>query len=39
MANSALEALRLGKYEKIIWLRNNVRTKDTPDLGALPGEV
>lgn len=39
MANVALELLSHGKYEKIIWLRNNIRTKDTPDLGALPGEV
>lgn len=39
MANAALEQLRLGNYEKIIWIRNNVRLKDTPDLGALPGDV
>ena len=39
MANAALEALAAGRYEKIIWLRNPVRVKDTPDMGALPGDV
>lgn len=36
---AALEALKLGRFEKIVWIRNNVRIKDTEDLGALPGDV
>jgi predicted ribonuclease YlaK len=36
---AALEALNSNKFEKIIWIRNNVDVKDTKDLGALPGEV
>lgn len=37
--NTALEALYKGEFEKIIWIRNNVRVADTPDLGILPGNV
>lgn len=36
---AALEALKAGRFEKIVWIRNNVRVRDTEDLGALPGEV
>ena len=36
---AALETLKAGKFEKIIWIRNNIDVKDTKDLGALPGEV
>lgn len=39
MATSAVEHLKAGAYEKIIWIRNPVKLRDTPDLGALPGEV
>ena len=39
MASSALEQLKLGHYERIVWIRNPINLKDTPDLGALPGEV
>lgn len=39
MASSALEQLKLGYYERIVWIRNPINLKDTPDLGALPGEV
>lgn len=39
LVTAALEALRLGKFERIVWIRNNVDVKDTKDLGALPGEV
>ena len=39
MASSALEQLKLGHYERIVWIRNPISLKDTPDLGALPGEV
>ena len=39
LVEAALEALRLGIFEKIIWIRNNVDVKDTKDLGALPGDT
>lgn len=34
---AALSALENDKFEKIIWIRNNVQVKDTDALGALPG--
>lgn len=37
MATAALELLNKGKYDKIVWIRNPITLKDTPDLGALPG--
>ena len=39
LVTAALEALREKRYEKIVWIRNNVEVKDTPPLGILPGEV
>lgn len=39
MVTSALEALKNGEFERVIWIRNNVDVKGTKDLGALPGEV
>jgi len=39
LVTAALEALKAGQFEKIVWIRNNVDVKDTKDLGALPGEV
>jgi len=39
LVSAALEALNHGKFEKIIWIRNNVDVANTKDLGALPGEV
>ena len=39
MATTALELLHYNKYEKIIWIRNPITLKDTPDLGALPGDI
>lgn len=39
LVTAALEALQAGKFDKIVWLRNNIDVKDTKDLGALPGEV
>lgn len=39
LVTAALEALNKGKFERIIWLRNNVDVANTKDLGALPGEV
>lgn len=34
----AIEALEHGRFEKIIWVRNNVQVRDTDPLGALPGD-
>jgi len=39
LVSAALEALKQGRFERIVWIRNNVDVKDTKDLGALPGEV
>lgn len=39
LVTAALEALREKRYEKIVWIRNNTELKDTPSLGALPGDV
>lgn len=37
MVASALQAIFENKFEKIVWVRNNINVKDTKDLGALPG--
>lgn len=34
----ALAAIEQNKFERIIWVRNNVQVKDTDPLGALPGD-
>lgn len=39
MVNAALEALSYGKFDKIIWIRNNVDVAGTKDMGALPGDA
>ncbi len=39
LVTAALEALREKRFEKIVWIRNNIDVKDTKDLGALPGEI
>lgn len=36
---AALEAVEQGRFERIIWVRNNVQVKDTDPLGALPGDA
>ena len=36
---AALQAIEEGKFEKIVFIRNNVQVKDTDSLGALPGDV
>lgn len=35
---AALEAVQKGKFEKIVFVRNNVQVKDTDALGSLPGD-
>lgn len=37
LAASAIHDLYEGKFDKIVWIRNNVQVKDTDNLGALPG--
>lgn len=37
MVVNALQMLCENKFEKIVWVRNNISVKDTKDLGALPG--
>lgn len=37
MAINALQLISDGKFEKIVWVRNNVHVKDTKDIGSLPG--
>lgn len=37
LVSAALEAIEKHKFEKIVWIRNNVQVKDTDNLGALPG--
>lgn len=39
LITAAIEALREKKFEKIVWIRNNIDVKDTKELGALPGDV
>lgn len=36
---AALQAIQEGKFEKIVFVRNNVQVKDTDSLGALPGDI
>lgn len=37
MVVNALQLIHEGKFDKIVWVRNNINVKDTKDLGALPG--
>ena len=36
---AALQAIEEGKFEKVVFIRNNVQVKDTDSLGALPGAI
>ena len=38
MVNAALELVEKGKFDRIIWVRNNVSVKDAPEIGFLPGD-
>lgn len=38
LVTAALDALQHGKFDKIVWVRNNIEVKDTVPLGALPGD-
>ena len=37
MTNAALELIEKEKFERIVWVRNNVSVKDAPEIGYLPG--
>jgi len=37
MTSAALELLEKNKFEKIIWVRNNIEVKDSKPIGYLPG--
>lgn len=39
MIATALQLISEGKFDKLIWVRNNQEVKDTKALGALPGEA
>ena len=39
LVSAALNMLNRGRYDRIIWIRNNVDVKDTKEIGCLPGEV
>lgn len=37
LTSQAVSLLEENKFDKIVWIRNNVQVKDTDNLGALPG--
>ena len=39
LAAQAIADLEDNKFDKIVWIRNNVQVKDTDNLGALPGDA
>lgn len=39
MIVTALQLISDGKFDKLVWVRNNQEVKDTKALGALPGEA
>lgn len=39
MINHALDLIEKGKFDKIVWVRNNIEVKDTKELGYLPGSM
>lgn len=38
MIYAALELIEKGKFDRIVWVRNNVAVKDAPEIGFLPGD-
>lgn len=38
MCAAALDQLERGKYERIVWVRNNFEVRDTKPIGHLPGD-
>lgn len=39
MINAALSLIEKGKYDRLVYVRNNIEVKDTVALGSLPGDV
>ena len=39
MASAALDLVMQGKYDRIMWVRNNVEVKNSKPLGFLPGDA
>ena len=39
LVTAGLQALQEHRFDRIVWIRNNVDVKDTKDLGALPGDI
>lgn len=38
MVSAAVDLLEKGKYEKIVWVRNNIEVKNSKPIGHLPGD-
>lgn len=39
MVNTAIDLIEKGKYDKIVWVRNNVEVKNSKPIGFLPGDL
>ena len=39
MLAHAIDMVQRGKFDKIIFIRNNIQVKDTKDIGSLPGSM
>lgn len=39
MVSSAIDMIEKHKFDKLIWIRNNIEVKNTKELGALPGTM
>lgn len=39
MASHAIDMIRSGEYEQIVWVRNNIEVKDTNGIGYLPDSM
>lgn len=38
MASAAIDLIERGKYERLLWVRNNIEVKNSKPIGYLPGE-
>lgn len=38
MSSAAVDLIEKGKYEKIVWVRNNIEVKNSKPIGHLPGD-
>lgn len=39
MVSSAIDMIEKHKFDKLVWIRNNIEVKNTKELGALPGTL